>query len=241
MTYIAAVQREFNELGVYNEHEKIPIIRNGLNDRLRDIAMTQPWASVQEMDLHLRTVEAADELRRESEVKPIKKMFFPRRSVSVVETNDSVECEESIECEATSECEHEESELNSDCQAIRRTLNFKRDKFHGQKSKPTSATAAKDSEVGIQPNTTVETRKPKLLCYNCKSDEHLLLDCTTPIDRVFCFRCGNEGVRAPECSCRRPKNECPAAYYVNVIGGEPYYFLAPLYPNQSQENLGIFH
>lgn len=37
-------------------------------------------------------------------------------------------------------------------------------------------------------------------CYNCKAKEHRFFDCPTPITRIFCFGCGEEGILKPNCS-----------------------------------------
>lgn len=73
-------------------------------------------------------------------------------------------------------------------------------------NQPNNAPTAKKIESRVESNVSAGTNNPKPLCFNCKSDEHLLLDCTAPFDRIFCFRCGRENVRAPECTCRKPKN-----------------------------------
>lgn len=128
MTYIAAIQPEFDALGMYSEKEKISIVQNGLNDRLRDVAMAHSWNTVQDMDLHLRTVEVVDELRKETESKTMKKPFFPRRVVNVVgtdETNESNENECSNESDGPRECEDDEEVLQCDCQAINRITHLR--------------------------------------------------------------------------------------------------------------------
>lgn len=43
--------------------------------------------------------------------------------------------------------------------------------------------------------------KPKSAkCFNCHSEEHLLKQCPKEISRIFCFKCGMEGVYTPKCS-----------------------------------------
>lgn len=88
MDYIASIQHEFDELGMSNEQEKIAIIQNGLRENLRNVAMSQQWHSVQQMDLHLRTVEVADELRRETDLKARRGTFFPRKNVHAIESKE---------------------------------------------------------------------------------------------------------------------------------------------------------
>ncbi|XP_073838452.1 uncharacterized protein [Musca autumnalis] len=39
----------------------------------------------------------------------------------------------------------------------------------------------------------------KYTCWNCKKPGHSYIECSIPISRVFCFRCGREGVLAPKC------------------------------------------
>lgn len=185
MAYIASIQREFDELGMYSEKEKISIIQNGLNDRLRNVALAHAWNSVQEMDLHLRTIEVADELRNETEVQAQKRPFFFRKSINAIET----ECIGDVEMgEEENENKAElETEGNVNCQAM-----MVRPQFNSNYKKGYNT-----NEMKEQP------RKPT--CYNCKSELHRLVDCGEPISRIFCFRCGREGVRAPNCTCG-PKN-----------------------------------
>lgn len=89
MAYIASIQREFDEMGMYSEKEKLSIIQNGFNERLRNVALSHDWDSVQAMDLHLRTIEVADELRKETESQAQKRPFFPRRSVNALEMKET--------------------------------------------------------------------------------------------------------------------------------------------------------
>lgn len=168
MEYIASIQREFDELNMYDETEKISIIQNGLSERLRDVAMATKWERVQDMELHLRSTEVADELRKETESQTYKRPYFPRRAINVIDTQENL-----IDLVGERENEdrvNDEFQVNIDCQAIK---------------------------------TKSQVRKPT--CYNCKSEQHRLIDCDEPITRIFCFRCGKEGVRAPNCTCM-PKN-----------------------------------
>lgn len=87
MDYIASVQREFDSMGIYSEKEKISVIQNGLKDRLRLVAMSHQWQTVQELDLHLRSVEVADELHEETTNKTFHRVFQPRRIINAIETN----------------------------------------------------------------------------------------------------------------------------------------------------------
>lgn len=193
MTYIASIQREFDELGMYSEKEKISIIQNGLNDRLRNVALSHAWTSVQEMDLHLRTIEVADELRKETESQVQKRPFFLRRAINTVDIEQETEmggfCDED---EDEKQCENvDQSEIN--CQVIMAKsqggMNYKR------------GSANKSGVEQNEKNESKETQTRKMACYNCKSERHRLIDCEESITRIFCFRCGNEGVRAPNCTC----------------------------------------
>lgn len=128
MDYIASVQREFDELSIENEQEKIAIIQNGLKDQLRLVAMSQRWETVQQMDLHLRTVEVADELRRETDLKARKPMFnYPKRGINACEMSEleSVSGPRSGEDKIGSEDEFEfEKELSAEVLAVFKKARF---------------------------------------------------------------------------------------------------------------------
>lgn len=201
MSYIASVQREFDAMEIYSEQEKISVIRNGLNDRLRDIAMSSQWQSVQELDLHLRSVEVADELHKETEAKTFRRQFFPKRSVNAIE-NDTSGFESIIEDEDDNEKDDGNKVL--ECDAFKAKSNFKRNNRQFDKNMVSEKTSMPNSEV----KEAMSRRVYK--CYNCKSEEHLLHECDQPIERVFCFKCGAEGMTANKCdheSLKLAKNE----------------------------------
>lgn len=188
MTYIASIQREFDELGMYSEKEKISIIQNGLTERLRNVALSHDWDTVQAMDLHLRTIEVADELRKETESQIQRRMFFPRRSINAIETeerNVSGGLNEFVENDT--ECD-EYISGDAECQAVRAKGSM------GKNVPLTGNVIGKHAMMGTQTRNITT-------CYNCKSESHRLIDCSEPITRIFCFRCGKEGVRAPNCTC----------------------------------------
>ncbi|XP_059220925.1 uncharacterized protein LOC131995808 [Stomoxys calcitrans] len=39
----------------------------------------------------------------------------------------------------------------------------------------------------------------KYTCWNCRKSGHSYIECPVPMGRVFCFRCGKEGVVTPKC------------------------------------------
>lgn len=200
MSYIASVQREFDAMGIYGEQEKISVIRNGLNDRLRDIAMSNHWQSVQDLDLHLRSIEVADELHKETEAKTFRRPFFAKRSVNAIE-NDTSGLENDNEAEGVEE--KEDSNKILECDAFKAKPNFRRNQ-----SRDNSVTGDKSKTPNTEVRETMSRRVYK--CYNCKSEEHLLHECDQPIERIFCFRCGAEGMTANKCNhelLNSPKNE----------------------------------
>lgn len=101
--------------------------------------------------------------------------------------------------------------------------------------RPTMASQVQENEVQIEKEAANEetsnveeyeenqcnalggptNRQKNFRCFNCKETSHYFNDCDQPITRVFCFRCGNEGVLAPFCECRKnkeqPKNGRPVA------------------------------
>lgn len=46
-----------------------------------------------------------------------------------------------------------------------------------------------------------QSKRTSRSCFNCKSLDHLLRDCPNEITRVFCFKCGKEGVYSFKCEC----------------------------------------
>lgn len=204
MTYIASIQREFDELGMYSEREKISIIQNGLNDRLRNVALSHDWVTVQDMDLHLRTIEVADELRKETESQVQKRLFFPRRAINTVDVDSPSELEgvgDNFGDEYGLESD-EQSEVN--CQAIRAKAPFRPNPKRGYMTKSAEEQNSNKEKITTLTDTK-DTQTRKTACYNCQSELHRLMDCEEPITRIFCFRCGREGVRALNCTCN-PKN-----------------------------------
>lgn len=202
MTYIASIQREFDELGMYSETEKISIIQNGLNDRLRDVALSHTWNSVQDMDLHLRTIEVADELRKETETQAQKRPFFLRRSINAFEANSLNETDESPLGDEQEGIYEGDGNDEIDCQAI----TTKQSGWPSQRKGGMHKNVMEQNEKMEKRNGSGDNREGrKATCYNCKSELHRLVDCGEPINRIFCFRCGKEGVRAPNCTCG-PKN-----------------------------------
>lgn len=216
MQYIAAVQREFDEMGVYSEVEKVSIIQNGLNDRLRSVAMAQTWNSVRDMDLHLRSIESADELRKQTDAPtnrkpteaPVVRKFY-RRTVNAIDAGEVVECEQSDE-EGAQEVEEEETEPKTvECDVINKKPNFRPKSFRERPPKPVVAPAIKKSQVSTEVQTEARANVSSDRCFNCDSTEHWFKDCDAPQQRVFCYRCGKDGVRTsqcPNCSSEKPKN-----------------------------------
>lgn len=120
MHYIASVMREFDALKIYSEQERIAVIQNGLRDELRQIARGHTWTSVQEMDLHLRTNEVAEELHRESAPR-IFKPFFSRKAIHMI-TGEETQTTDQSECTSTSDVELTENEEQCEescCNAVR--------------------------------------------------------------------------------------------------------------------------
>ncbi|XP_073816755.1 uncharacterized protein [Musca autumnalis] len=56
--------------------------------------------------------------------------------------------------------------------------------------------------------------RSKYTCWNCKKAGHSYVECSVPIGRVFCFKCGREGVvtpKCPRCQGNSPRNVSRAA------------------------------
>lgn len=185
--YIASIIRDFDEMEVNDEEERISIVQNGLLPDLRSRAMSRDWRSVQEMSIWLRKTETADKLYGQPPQQPFVRKFFTKRPTMAIaaqekELYEEVFCEES---EADEMIEIGESQCNA----------MNRRNFSNKKSGQTA---------------TPEAKQRKSVCYNCKSNQHYFNDCDKPIDRIFCLRCGKEEVLAPNCECKKireqPKN-----------------------------------
>lgn len=230
MVYIAKLQREFEAAGVTKEQEKISIVQHGLLERLRNVAMSRPWNTVQELDMHLRTIEASDDLRKQTENKP-KKWFYTKKTVNVVEPEgeSGQETEEGenenkivpYECESDESNESEHDDRH--CYLLKRRGG---DKFPSQnKTKPVNKFSPKDQNRQPKQSNSREVKpeqktgnvngkneskssKPKGVCFRCKSDQHWIKDCTEPLsDHIECWRCGKPDVLLPDCDCKaNPKN-----------------------------------
>lgn len=195
--YIASIIRDFDEMEVHDEEERISIVQNGLLPELRNRAMSRDWQSVQEMNIWLRKTETADRLY-ETPVQPIvKKFFYKRPTMAMIEKTPIIEEyeEASIE-EIGPEMVDEMEEIGrSQCNAISRFSGSRRNFGNKKPLAPTSG-------QGVNEN------KPKSsVCYNCKKDSHYFHDCDQPITRMFCFRCGKDDTLAPNCECKKSREQ----------------------------------
>lgn len=207
MHYIASVMREFDALKIYSEQERIAVIQNGLRDELRQIARGHTWTSIQEMDLHLRTNEVAEELHRESAPRKFKP-FFPREAIHMI-TGEETQATDQSECTSTSDVELTENEEQCEescCNAVKSQRFGPRQRYAGNSAgKPTSNTHAKrggftairESRGKVESNndaksTTGETVHHRTGCFNCGSAAHRFAECDKPYERIFCFRCASQ-------------------------------------------------
>ena len=209
--FISRMTREFDSMCVYDEFEKIPVIQNGLRDELRIRAMSREWNNVAELNVFLSQLEIADELHalssrerphpKESTYQP---KFMSRRSVNaieMVEECNSVLGEEEEEGYMSDNSQNsEEMEL---CAFDSKYSKFSKEskKFSGQRigsGKPATKFSQKSFRAPID---------RKMSCYSCKSESHLLRDCDKPVERVFCFKCGAEGLLSPNCTHSRLNEE----------------------------------
>lgn len=221
--YIADIIRDFDSMEVFDEEERISIVQNGLVPELRNRAMSREWHSVQEMSIWLRKTEAADKLYGNvTQQPPVFRRFIPKRPTMAFTSNnieDSQEVDESNQSvygEMSDACEMNENV--SHCNAI---------------SSQKGQTVDNKSTLSVQSHRfqgTKEAGSKKLLCFNCKSDQHRFIDCDRAVDRIFCFRCGKEEILAPQCECKlrfqRSKNLLAVACAETEPCGEPS-------PNQS--------
>lgn len=59
------------------------------------------------------------------------------------------------------------------------------------------------NRVDSRPNVREITAEP--VCWRCGETGHFRFDCTRP-PRLFCSRCGKQGVQSRHCSCGRSEN-----------------------------------
>lgn len=204
MQYIAAVLREFDALHIYGEQERISIIQNGLTPKLRNLVIGKTWSSVQEMDLHLRTIEVAEELYKETGPKPANRTFFTRRSVQAIEQTGNVDtdCKTCEHCDETEESERESTETgtNGMCCAVRaRQYTSKPNSTLKMANKPQDETNKDNENQRKRTNEVVDANT----CFNCGSSEHRFRECNEPATRAFCFKCGKKDTITPKCDCSK--------------------------------------
>lgn len=206
--FISRMTREFDSMCVYDEYEKIPVIQNGLREELRLRATSTLWNSVAEMNVFLSQMEIADELhalssqdRSHKKEGVYQQKFVTRRSVNAIEAVgdcDSVVEEEEEGYTSENSQNSEEVEL---CAFNSKQSNFSKDpkRFHTKFDGRKKITAASGQKV--------VSGDKKRACFNCKSDAHLFRDCDKPVDRIFCFTCGEEGKLSPNCAHESVQSE----------------------------------
>lgn len=182
--YIASIIRDFDEMEVHDEEERIAIVQNGLLPDLRSRAMSRDWQSVQEMSVWLRKTETADKLYGHPAQQPLVRRFFTKRPIMAMSQDNEIF--EEIDSESGEPVEIVEVEENQ-CSAMNSRRNFG------------------NRRSGQTANT--EPKQKKSACYNCKSTQHYFNDCDKPVNRVFCFRCGKEDTLAPNCECRKLREQ----------------------------------
>lgn len=84
-----------------------------------------------------------------------------------------------------------DSDSSEEIYVLRRKRNYTKDKNDRRRSKFVSDKASK-------PNIN-----DQMECHNCKQLGHGHRDCKEPQTRIFCYNCGQDGVRADECPCKK--------------------------------------
>lgn len=170
---------------VHDEEERISIVQNGLLPDLRNRAMSRDWHSVQEMSIWLRKTETADKLYSQPTQQPFARKFFTKRPTMAISAQEQ---------DSHGELSGEEDESGEMIEIEERQCNAvnNRRSFSNRKTGTSSASEAKQR---------------KSVCYNCKSSQHYFNDCDQAITRVFCFRCGKDDVLAPNCECKKLREQ----------------------------------
>lgn len=187
MDYISAMSQLFEELDMTDESEKVAIIQNGLRDNYRWISHAQSWPTVAALDHQLRQIELSNDMRR----------FTPVQSQTFVsEVKDCNETELTNEKPLIDFNENEPTPL--ECMAIGQ---HKRDFY--RKANDTSRVDEKTkTDMKEKKREELKQRMANWTCFNCREQGHGFTFCRKPIERVFCFKCGEDGVFAPDCSCQ---------------------------------------
>lgn len=202
--FISSMTRAFDSMCVYNEYEKIPVIQNGLRDDLRMRAMSVKWRSVSELNEFLSQIEIADELHASSNRDGAHHArSFQRRSLNAIEVGGACgsDC-----CEGNSDAEGNGSMVSEDveiCAFGTGRPKVTRDPRHVHKR----YASEKKSTATSGPSDSLNSEERKKECFNCKSEAHYFRNCDKPVNRIFCFTCGEEGKLSPNCTHESmPKN-----------------------------------
>ena len=60
-------------------------------------------------------------------------------------------------------------------------------------------------EDAVEASAVNMFRQRNTICYNCHQKGHQHKDCNRP-RKVFCFKCGREGVLSSQCACNQPSS-----------------------------------
>lgn len=182
--YVAEMQAKFRAMSnPPDEHHRLYIVRNNM---LYEHAMALATANIQSVE-QLEMLVKQRESAKASQLAYKRQLGLLRPAVN-----------ELVVDEANTDSSHSENESES---ANDVSVVETKDKFRAKprfEKKFTSNNKPQQSRV---------TRK-SVTCFNCRKQGHVFNDCSEPVTRIFCFRCGKDDNVSPTCTnCFPTKNE----------------------------------
>ena len=62
-------------------------------------------------------------------------------------------------------------------------------------------------EATNQKNNQTLAQLPDCVCWNCRQEGHVYMDCMASVRHIFCYKCGRPGVITPKCPTCQSGNQ----------------------------------